>query len=108
MGEIELKDILKVIWKELRVSIIVGLTLSTVNFIRIYFLERANLFIAFTVSGTLFFTVIMAKVLGGILPILAKKMKLDPAIMASPLITTVVDALTLITYFNMASWLLGI
>lgn len=108
LGEIQGKDTLKVIWKELRVSLIVGIILSLLNFIRICFIEKVSFYISLTVSITLFFTVVLAKVVGAILPILAKKLKLDPAIMASPLITTVVDAASLIVYFTVAKFLLGI
>ncbi|MFX0549502.1 magnesium transporter [Hathewaya histolytica] len=108
LGEIELKDVFQVLWKELRVSIIVGLVLSVLNFFRIYLLESMSIEISLTVSISLFFTVVLAKVVGGILPIVAKKFKLDPAIMASPLITTIVDAFALIVYFSMATMLLGI
>lgn len=108
LGEIELKDVFKVLWKELRVGIIVGIVLSGVNFLRVYFLEKVELYVAITVCATLFFTVVIAKVVGCVLPIAAKKLKLDPAIMASPLITTIVDALALIIYFGMATMFLGI
>lgn len=108
LGQIKLRDIFKVIWKELRVSIIVGIVLSVVNFFRIYFIEKVAFKISLTVCFTLFFTVVIAKVVGGILPIAAKRLKLDPAIMASPLITTIVDALTLVIYFAVASALLGL
>ncbi|WP_461615582.1 magnesium transporter [Clostridium sp. Marseille-QA1073] len=108
LGEIELSDVFKVLWKELRVSIVVGIVLSGVNFLRVYFLEKVELYVAITVCTTLFFTVIIAKVVGCVLPIVAKKLKLDPAIMASPLITTIVDALALIIYFAMAAMFLGI
>ncbi|KGG79437.1 magnesium transporter [Caloranaerobacter azorensis H53214] len=108
LGEIEIKDILKVIWKELRVSTIVGVILSLVNFMRIYFIDKVSLKVAITVCSTLFFTVVLAKIVGAILPIGARKLKLDPAIMASPLITTIVDAVALILYFSMASWILGL
>lgn len=108
LGEIQGKDTLKVIWKELRVSLIVGIVLSLLNFIRICFVEKVSFYISLTVSITLFFTVVLAKVVGAILPMLAKKLKLDPAIMASPLITTVVDAASLIVYFTVAKFLLGI
>ena len=108
LGEIELKDVFKVLWKELRVSIVVGIVLSGVNFLRVYFLEKVELYVAITVCATLFFTVVIAKVVGCVLPIAAKKLKLDPAIMASPLITTIVDALALIIYFGMATMFLGI
>ncbi|AWZ47556.1 magnesium transporter [Clostridiaceae bacterium 14S0207] len=108
LGEIELKDIFKVVWKELRVSLIVGIVLSLANFVRIYYLEGTSFKIAVTVSISLVSTVILAKVVGGVLPIIAKKFKLDPAIMASPLITTIVDAFALIIYFTTATILLGI
>lgn len=108
LDEIRLKDVLKVFWKEFRVSLVVGAALSVINFLRIYFLEKNDFLIALTVCLSLFFTVVIAKVIGGILPILAKKIKLDPAIMASPLITTIVDALALMAYFSMAVWFLGL
>ncbi|WP_427337752.1 magnesium transporter [Caloranaerobacter sp. DY30410] len=108
LGEIEIKDILKVIWKELRVSTVVGVILSLVNFMRIYFIDKVSLKVAITVCSTLFFTVVLAKIVGAMLPIGARKLKLDPAIMASPLITTIVDAVALILYFSMASWIMGL
>lgn len=108
LGEMEPKDILKVLRKELCVSSIVAIILSGVNFLRIYYIEKTDILVAVTVSFTLFFTVVLAKVVGGVLPIIAKKLKLDPAIMAGPLITTVVDAVALMIYFTMATWLLGI
>jgi magnesium transporter len=108
LGEISLRDVFKVLWKEFRISCIAGFVLSGLNFLRIYFLEKTDLLISLTVCITLFFVVIIAKLLGGLLPIIAKKLKADPAIMASPLITTIVDAIALITYFAMATWLLNI
>ncbi|WP_286161316.1 magnesium transporter [Clostridium sp. KNHs214] len=108
LGEIKGKDTLKVIWKEFRVSLIVGVVLSFINFLRLYFIEKVSLNISITVCLTLVFTVILAKIVGAILPILAKKLKLDPAIMASPLITTIVDAASLIVYFSVAKLMLGI
>jgi magnesium transporter len=108
LGEIQPNDILKVIWKELRVSILVGIVLSSVNFLRLLVLVKVDTFIALTVSITLMLTVIVAKLVGGTLPLAAKKVKLDPAIMASPLITTIVDAVALLLYFRFATILLGI
>lgn len=108
LGEIETKDVGKVIRKELGISLIVGFVLAVVNFFRIYLFDDVGLIISLTVSITLFVTVVIAKVIGGILPIIAKKMNIDPAIMAGPLITTIVDALSLMVYFSIASWLLGI
>jgi magnesium transporter len=86
----------------------VGGALAAVNFLRLLFIVRTDYIIGILVSLTLMFTVVIAKLLGGMLPIAAKKLKLDPAIMAGPLITTIADALSLIVYFSMASILLGI
>lgn len=108
LGEIQLKDTFKVIGKELGVSAIAGTALSVVNFLRLYFLEKVDFFVAITVCISLFCTVVLAKIIGGILPLAAKKLKLDPAIMASPLITTIVDSIALFIYFSTAVWLLGI
>ncbi|MCG4570922.1 magnesium transporter [Clostridium cochlearium] len=108
LGEVQGKDILKVIWKELRVSLIVGFSLSLINFARIYYLEKTPFEVSLTVCITLFFTVILSKIVGAILPMIAKKIKVDPAIMASPLITTIVDATSLIVYFSVAKMLMGI
>lgn len=108
LGDMQPSDILKVLRKELLVSGIVGVSLSAVNFLRIYYIERTDLLVSVTVSFTLFFIVVLAKVVGGVLPIIAKKLKLDPAIMAGPLITTIVDAVALIIYFTTATWLLRI
>ena len=108
LGELDYKDSLKVIWKETRVSLLVGVGLSIINFLRIYYIEQYDFLIALTVSMTLIVTILFAKVLGGILPIMAKVLKLDPAIMASPLITTIVDTISLFVYFTFAAWLLAI
>lgn len=107
-GDVETSDWAKVLWKELRISIIVGLALSFINFLRLIFFERVDFDIALAVSLTLIVTVMASKVVGGALPLIAKKLKLDPAIMAGPLITTVVDALSLFVYFSIASAILGI
>lgn len=108
LGDIDLKDMGKVVWKEFRISLVVGLSLAVVNFFRIYFFDRVGVFVSLTVSITLFVTVVLSKIVGGMLPIIAKKMKLDPAIMAGPLITTIVDALSLLVYFAIATRLLNI
>jgi magnesium transporter len=86
----------------------VGITLSIVNFLRIWLLEKVDISIALTVSITLLFTIILSKMIGGLLPIAAKKVKIDPAIMAGPLITTIVDAMSLLVYFAVATRLLNI
>ncbi|MBO5021366.1 MAG: magnesium transporter [Clostridia bacterium] len=111
LGDIEFKDILRVIWKELRVSVLCGLVLGIVNFIKLYLIDYMwlnnfdkNVFISemFTVCLTLVLVVIAAKLVGCVLPILAKSMGLDPAVMASPLVTTIIDALSLVIYFVIA------
>ncbi len=108
LDEINMRDLGKVIWKEFRVSLLVGVVLSSVNFLRVYILERTDIAIAATISISLFFTIILAKIVGSTLPIVAKKFKLDPAIMAAPMITTIVDAVALLAYFRIASLFLGI
>ena len=108
IGEVASSDIFKVIWKEARVSVIVGLILGLVNFIRLVIQYPGQPLVALTVVLALFATVFLAKVIGGILPILAKRLKLDPAIMAAPLITTIVDAVSLVIYFQIAVELLHI
>ena len=102
LEEIEFSDIFRVIWKELRVSILVGFILSAVNFIRIYYFTRSGLETSLVVAISMFLTVIMAKVVGGVLPLVAKSLKIDPAIMASPLITTIVDTAALIIFFKLS------
>lgn len=108
LGEIKLNDIFKVLWKELRVGILVGTVLAGFNFVRIYFFDKVGFNISITVCISLFFTVILAKFVGGMLPIIAQKLKVDPAIMASPLITTIVDAVALMIYFTSATFFLGV
>ncbi|TJX12968.1 magnesium transporter [Tissierella creatinini] len=106
--EINVSDGLKVLWKEFRVSIIVAGSLAIINYIRLMTLEKVGNPVALTVSLTLVVTITVAKMSGSLLPLLAKKLKLDPAIMAGPLIATTVDAVTLTVYFSIASLLLGI
>ena len=112
LGEIQFSDIFKVILKELGVASLCGLSLSLVNFGKMMLFDvghgSVTAQIALTVSLTLFITVIIAKFVGCILPIVAKPIKLDPAVVASPFITTIVDALALIVYFTIASSLLGL
>lgn len=117
LGDIEFKDIWKVLWKELRVSIICSTVLVAVNFIKLLLIDHLLLhnldggmvlLEAVTVSITLFCTVIVAKIIGCSLPIIAKKIGFDPAVMASPFITTIVDAVSLLIYFGIAGVLLGI
>ena len=107
-GEINIKDFIKVIFKEMSIGLITGIVLVIINFLRLMLIDKADLAVNFTVSITLLLTVIFSKVMGGILPIIAEKLKIDPTVMAGPLITTVVDTLVLLIYFEVASLLLGI
>ena len=106
IGEIEPSDALRVFWKEGMVSILVGIVLGAANFIRLIIMYPGEYMISLTVVLSLFATIIMAKIIGGILPLIAKKLNFDPAIMAAPLITTIVDAFSLIIYFQIAIRLL--
>ncbi len=106
LGEIEPSDVLKVLWKEIRVGFMVGFVLAVVNFIRLMIQYPGNTMICVTVVISMFATVVAAKTIGCTLPIGAKVLKLDPAIMASPMITTIVDAVSLMVYFNLACHLL--
>ncbi len=108
LGEISTSDILKVIMKEMKVGVITGFILSGVNFLRLMLFDKMEFLVNLTVCMTLFFTVIISKLAGGILPIFAKKVRLDPAIMAGPLITTIVDVLALSVYFGLATKFLNI
>ena len=102
LGQVELKDWSTVLWKEVRVALLAGSALAAVNSIRMLVFSQATVMVTVTVSVTLLCTVILAKIIGGLLPIAAKTLKLDPAIMAGPLITTVVDAISLFIYFTIA------
>ena len=108
VGEIRLRDFGRVFWKELRVSLLVGAALSAVNYVRLMLTYPDQTATALTVAAALFVTVLLAKTVGGILPMAAKFCKADPAIMAAPLITTIVDAISLVVYFNIASALLPV
>lgn len=115
LQEIEFKDILKVVWKELRVALFCGVTLAAVSFAKIMLFDGMVLgntgitpTVALTVCLTLVLTVVCAKVVGCIMPLLAEKLGFDPAVMASPFITTIVDAISLLIYFGFAKALLGV
>lgn len=108
LHEIKFSDTLKVLWKEVRVSLLCGITLAVINFLKLAFLDKVPFQIAAVICITLVFTVFVAKLVGCSLPILAKKIGFDPAVMASPFITTIVDALSLFIYFKMAGIILGI
>ena len=112
LGDIEFKDVLRVIWKELRVAVIVGIVLGVINFIKLYLIDflwlhtfdsSVELAEMATICLTLIAVIIVAKLLGAVLPIVAKKCGLDPAVMASPLVTTILDAVSLLIYFGIAA-----
>ena len=105
--ELELKDVFKIFWKEIRIAVVVGITLTIVNGLRI-FVQYKNLQLAITVGLSITVTVILSKSIGCLLPLLAKKLKLDPAIMAAPLITTIVDILSILVYFQIATAIMGL
>ena len=113
LGELQFRDLPWIIWKEIRVSVTCGVILAVCNFCKILLVDNwlmhnpdVTVMVALTVSITIVFVVMAAKTIGCILPIVAKKVGLDPAVMAAPFITTIVDALSLLTYFAVASALL--
>lgn len=116
LGDIEMRDIFKIVFKECKVGLLCGITLALVNFCKMMLLDRSAiiadgqsaLYVSFVVSLTLLVTVFIAKFVGSTLPIAAKKIGFDPAVMASPFITTIVDALSLLVYFNFAKMFLGV
>ena len=103
LDEIQFKDIFRVVWKEARVALLCGATLALANFVKLMVFDRVSMEIAMVVCMTLVITVLCAKIIGCVLPMLAKKIGFDPAVMASPFITTAVDATSLMVYFNIAS-----
>ncbi|MGI6161107.1 MAG: magnesium transporter [Christensenellales bacterium] len=108
LGEVELSDAGRILLKEFKVSLMVGLALSTVCFLKAIVLDGATPLTALVVSLSMYGTVIVAKAVGCLLPLFAKSIKLDPALMASPMISTIVDACSLLIYFSLASSILGI
>ncbi len=108
LNEIELKDIFKVVWKEIRVAFLCGSALAAANFVKLMLFDRVTLPVAIAVCLTLFCAVLIAKIIGCTLPIFAQRIGFDPAVMASPFITTIVDALSLLVYFAIATAVLGI
>lgn len=108
LEEIEFRDIFRVMWKESRVALLCGVTMAVLNFARFMLIDRVGLAVSAVICLTLLVTVLAAKLVGCTLPLIAKKIGLDPAVMASPFITTIVDALSLFIYFRTASAVLGI
>ena len=108
LQEIEFKDAFKVIWKEFRVALLCGLTLAIANFAKLLLFDKMDILVALVICITLVMTIIAAKLVGCLLPMFAKKIGLDPAVIASPFITTIVDVISLLVYFRVATLLLGI
>ena len=106
LDEIQFADLPGVIWKEARVSLLCGATLSAANFVKLMLFDRVGVMVALVICLTLIVAVFVAKIVGCTLPMFAKKVGFDPAVMASPFITTIVDALSLIIYFQIATRLL--
>jgi magnesium transporter len=108
LGDVELRDAGKVLWKEVRVSLIIGLILSSLNFARIWWLDGQGPWIAAVVCLSMLVIVMAAKSIGSLLPMAAKKVGIDPALMASPMISSLTDMVSVLTYFLMASLILGL
>ena len=107
-GEIELKDFIKVMWKEIRVGVVVGICLSILNYFRIVYLDHNPPLVAITVCVSMILIVIIAKLIGSMLPMVAKKIGIDPALMAGPMMASITDMISLCTYFIMAGLFLHI
>ena len=115
LGEVEFSDTLQVIWKEIRVAVLCGITLAACNFVKLMVVDRlllhnegVTVMVAAVICVTMVFTVLCAKTVGCLLPLLAERIHLDPAVMASPFISTVVDVVTLVIYFQVARVILGL
>ncbi len=108
LNEITFKDFFRVTWKEFRIAFCCGVILSATNFVKMMLIDRTTVLVAFVVCLTLIVTVVCAKLIGSMLPILAFRIGLDPAAMANPIITTIVDAISLLLYFQFATLLLGL
>lgn len=108
LGEIEYRDVPGVLWKEIRVAVLCGVSLAAANFVKLMLFDRVGLMVSITVCLTLIASVLMAMLVGCLLPIGAKRLGFDPAVMASPFITTIVDALSLLVYFRFAAMVMGI
>jgi magnesium transporter len=108
ISQIQLRDVGKVIWKEVRVSFVIGVLLSVLNFGRIYFIDGESAYVAATVCTAMIVIVMAAKSIGSMLPMFAKKVKIDPALMANPMIASLTDMVSVIVYFMLARMILGI
>jgi magnesium transporter len=107
VGDIELRNAPRVLWKEVRVSITTGIILSALNFAKIMLIDRETVFVAVTVCVSMVVIVTMAKCIGGLLPMAAKKIGIDPALMAAPMISSLTDLVSCMTYFALASLIFG-
>ena len=108
IGEVEPSDIIRVIWKEVKVAACCGVILAVLNYVRIIVMYPGEQMVALVTCIALVVTIILAKALGGTLPIIAKVCRLDPALMASPLISTLVDVVALTVYFSISARVFGI
>ncbi|MDY2986049.1 MAG: magnesium transporter [Peptoniphilus sp.] len=108
IGEVDYHTILKVMLKELKIGFYVGIALVFINILRIFFMDSVSTQVMLTVSITLLITVMISKVIGGMLPLIADKFKIDPTVMAGPIITTIVDTVALLIYFEVASKLINL
>jgi len=108
VGEISLSDIAVIVWKEIRIGMLCGIGLGLINFVRVFIMNNHDIMLCLTITLSLFCTVLMAKTVGSVLPIFAKRLKIDPAIMSAPLLTTIVDAVSLIIYFSISKVVLGL
>ena len=106
LGQVQFRDTCRVLWKELRVAILCGITMAVVNMAKLMIFDRVGFLVSTVVCSTLVVVTLVAKTVGCLLPIGAKRLGVDPAVMASPLLTTVVDALALLVYFQFATLLL--
>ena len=107
-SRLQFRDMFRIIWKEIRVAALCGVTLAIVNFGKLLLIDHVGTQVAMIVCLTMIVTVLVAKLVGCTLPMLAKKIGFDPAVMASPFITTIVDAVSLVIYFQIATRMLGI
>ena len=108
VGDLDLKDGFRVLWKEIRVAFVIGLCLSVVNFIRIYWFEQQGMAVSLTVCAAMLLIVLFSKCIGSMLPLLAKRIGIDPALMASPMIASLTDMLSVTTYFLLATTIIGL
>ncbi|HKM28117.1 MAG TPA: magnesium transporter [Anaerovoracaceae bacterium] len=106
--EVDTSDVWKILWKEFRVGLVIGVILSALNFARICWMDSRGVMIALTVCLAMLLIVVVAKILGSMIPLLAKACKIDPALVANPAISSISDMVSCIAYFLMATWLLGI